>query len=1104
MVLTRSISGKMVKDASPYSLRSGDYLDARNITVAEKAGVARGAYGNRAVSVVNLPQGECKVLGRKEDATRNRIFYFVWNENGYHTIFEYNAATNATRKILQNLTDTGNVDLLGWNKNIRITSIVVVRRSNKLEEDLLYWAYPQSSPKGLLIEKIASGSYGTVTIDLIEAAKRPPLFHPVASYGNDEDRTVNTMRRKLYQFQYRFVYDTFEKSTWSPFSIVALPAGLSGTDNEMVANKNNFIQLGLKTGGVNVTDIEIAVRENIGSAWSDTALAASLNKELLGIPHNASYEYRFYNDGLYPPLDPKESILLFDWVPRFADVLELVNGNTMLYTALTEGYNPINQNELNVSLTTELVRNSGVDLGPLTITYYKANPYVWNFNVKGLVTEGTYIFVIAQTPTESLTLAQYTTKAGDTIPLVVQALSDSIPSQYKGPAGYGNDWFQAYMDSSSQIIQLGAVGGQAGADTGIVSPSTWNWWSRYKFALVYYDEQGRTIGAQSKATTAAGINQFEVETPGFQTEGGVAKTPIIKAEISHRPPAYAKSFQWVRSKNLAFDKYFYYGTHDFQQDTDFYYFGLQNVQLYKEKNNKFIYGNIESIVAEGDRFRVISTYAGVGFNYGSYTWGDDYEILGLEDRVISGDVKGKYVKVRKPKTAPAVDYNQFMHVVIYSPAKNVVSADSLLYSEFGQSYPVIAGADGNLYHGGGTQDQDATKPAKFTFTEGDMYFRDRTIYMNGLNTLNVAKVVMADANYSDFYNSAVNSNGRAQVRDVNARETYFPTVVRFSQSSVEDTNINQLNRFYFDNYKQYDRSFGEIVRMRARDKQLRIFQRYKCGAVPVYTQIMKDASGNESVLQSDQLLNDIQYYAGEFGIGSAAASLASNNYADYFVDNMRGVICRLSLDGLTPISITEGINQYAIGAIPGRGHVGVFDARDNRYIVTIDGFDTISFNESRNGFESNHDYMPEMYASLNNKLYSFLSGSMYIHDEQAKRCNYYGVQYAPVIEVVYNDGPQIKKKFDSAMITGTAGWACEIILTSTDQLTSLRYDDFRKKGGLWYAPLMRDTKSPGGISRGDKLEGNYIQIRYKGPKSGIASEWVFGQVVFIPNNLNNR
>ena len=105
---------------------------------------------------------------------------------------------------------------------------------------------------------------------------------------------------------------------------------------------------------------------------------------------------------------------------------------------------------------------------------------------------------------------------------------------------------------------------------------------------------------------------------------------------------------------------------------------------------------------------------------------------------------------------------------------------------------------------------------------------------------------------------------------------------------------------------------------------------------------------------SNQLINKIQYYAGDYGIGDAATSLAWNNFADYFVDNFRGVVCRLSQDGITPISILNNTNAFFVAKTaayrkdlnnrynPDSVYTGdpciygVFDANTNKYIIALE------------------------------------------------------------------------------------------------------------------------------------------------------------------------
>src|SRR6185295_7878369 len=132
----------------------------------------------------------------------------------------------------------------------------------------------------------------------------------------------------------RWKYDDFEKSTFTTYSKIPLPIGYYGSDNDIDSTKNNFITFTVATGDENVTDIEIAVRFSVASdsshtTFDDFVLAVSLNKEQLNIPDNSTYDYLFYNDNIYPPLDVEEVTQLFDWVPQKAKSQCSPNGNVI-------------------------------------------------------------------------------------------------------------------------------------------------------------------------------------------------------------------------------------------------------------------------------------------------------------------------------------------------------------------------------------------------------------------------------------------------------------------------------------------------------------------------------------------------------------------------------------------------------------------------------------------------------------------------------------------------------------------------------------------------------------------------------------------------------
>lgn len=213
-----------------------------------------------------------------------------------------------------------------------------------------------------------------------------------------------------------------------------------------------------------------------------------------------------------------------------------------------------------------------------------------------------------------------------------------------------------------------------------------------------------------------------------------------------------------------------------------------------------------------------------------------------------------------------------------------------------------------------------------------------------------------ESSFIDTYNLVTNSNGRASVIDENAKQTYFPTLIRFGGAYQVNTNINKINNFVYENFDEYDRSFGDVLRLHVRDRYLKVYQKFKVGNVPILTQIVKDSANNPLQANTDTLINKIQYYAGDYGIGDAATSLAWNNFADYFVDNYRGVVCRLSQDGITPISITNSVNAFFVAkltayrqelnngvssevGLPYSGNpciYGVFDAYTNKYIIAME------------------------------------------------------------------------------------------------------------------------------------------------------------------------
>lgn len=407
-------------------------------------------------------------------------------------------------------------------------------------------------------------------------------------------------------------------------------------------------------------------------------------------------------------------------------------------------------------------------------------------------------------------------------------------------------------------------------------------------------------------------------------------------------------------------------------------------------------------------------------------------------------------------------------------------------------------------------------PAEFNFYYGDVFFRGRQIYKNQNNIISFTCV---DRNVIDDYNSAVNSvNGRSNIVDINAKKAYYSTMVRFSNAYQPNTNVNGTNRFYPNNFDEYDYSYGDIMRFKVRDRFIRVFQKNKVGQVPLYHQILKEQN-KESLVVTDKLLNPIQYYIGEVGIGDNPESLASYSFADYFVSNQRGVICRVSNNGVDFLSVMYKVNSWTTEFLPSRtGNYkvyGVFDNRLGDYIIALEATDTDSahtlmFDEEMNSFSTFLSYHPEMMTCLNTLLITFKDGELYTHDSSVYN-NFYDVQYGSSITTLFNDNPLDKKTFLSVAQVASSIWECPTIQTdlvseysSQKMESNLISSDFAYLEGTYEAPILRDANSPGGVYSGDAMKGKYILMEFNNSQASSLIKLNSLSLKYINSPLNNR
>jgi len=79
---------------------------------------------------------------------------------------------------------------------------------------------------------VLSTAYSVINEQTIDALKYPPIGPPTLQYSTDITKNSNNLKTFLPQVAYRYIYDDFEKSAWSPYSEVGLPAGAEAYDGK--------------------------------------------------------------------------------------------------------------------------------------------------------------------------------------------------------------------------------------------------------------------------------------------------------------------------------------------------------------------------------------------------------------------------------------------------------------------------------------------------------------------------------------------------------------------------------------------------------------------------------------------------------------------------------------------------------------------------------------------------------------------------------------------------------------------------------------------------------------------------------------------------------
>lgn len=173
----------------------------------------------------------------------------------------------------------------------------------------------------------------------------------------------------------------------------------------------------------------------------------------------------------------------------------------------------------------------------------------------------------------------------------------------------------------------------------------------------------------------------------------------------------------------------------------------------------------------------------------------------------------------------------------------------------------------------------------------------------------------------------------------NYEEEYKFASLTYSGVFQATTSINKLNEFNLSlaNFKNLDKRYGSVQKLKARDTDLLTLHQDKITSVLYGKNLLYDAVGGSQVASIPEVLGNQVAYPGEFGISNNPESFATWGDACYFTDQKRGSVVKLIGEQVLPIS-TQGMGAFWIDTMrdnPNNFKFGGIDPYNGFYVVSI-------------------------------------------------------------------------------------------------------------------------------------------------------------------------
>jgi len=320
--------------------------------------------------------------------------------------------------------------------------------------------------------------------------------------------------------------------------------------------------------------------------------------------------------------------------------------------------------------------------------------------------------------------------------------------------------------------------------------------------------------------------------------------------------------------------------------------------------------------------------------------------------------------------------------------------------------------------------------------------------------------------------------------------------------------------------------------MRQAGNTLKVYFERNSASVLVNKQQFYNADGTSQIIKSDEILGDAVYSNYHYGT-TFPESVFLKDRTVYIFDIYRDAFIRDSPNGIEPISdykmrryfdeksaalLTSGVSNvqvwttydyeydmvyvHFIDAVDSTNdEVILFHEPQNKWVTFLQVNNTVlevptttstttSTSTSSTSSTSTHDIDSGLiFGKGSMKLVSYIGDGVYLHNSNAIRNNFWGVQRNSIIHITGNESPHLKKTFETLAIHSNKPWDVNYISVAVDSTytsgmqSKLPESRFKLREGVYCASYLRNMKTYDAsasnldLVRGELLRGYYIDQR---------------------------